>query len=193
MYVCLPTPARNPRKDCEAIIRLGIRSLHLAVSVATAAIGAEPHRVTKSQRSINSSCGSSETVGDLVLLGRKESLPLPLGRGMRLGRPILGPNGESTSFNVTTRAHSHIRGKGSRVATRAGVLEVGRVGHVPEATCHDHLGRDTATKRLNLLPDVAEESVAGPATKQRDGVHRYTVEIHRHCCQRAKGVESDAL
>ena len=41
------------------------------MSVATAAVGAELHRVTKSQRSINNSCGSSETVGDLVLLGRK--------------------------------------------------------------------------------------------------------------------------
>jgi len=44
-----------------------------------------------------------------------------------------------------------------------------------------------------LLPDVAEESVAGPATKQHDGVHRYTVELHRHGRQQAKGVESDAL
>jgi len=44
-----------------------------------------------------------------------------------------------------------------------------------------------------LLPDVGEESVAGPATEQHDGVHRYTVEIHPHGRQRAKGVESDAL
>ena len=62
-----------------------------------------------------------------------------------------------------------------------------------EATCHNHLVRDTATKRLDLLPDVAEESVAGPATKQHDGVHRYTVEIHRHDRQQAKAVESNAL
>jgi len=64
---------------------------------------------------------------------------------------------------------------------------------VQKATCHDHLGQDTATKRLNLLPDVAEESVAGPATEQHDGVHRYTVEIHCHGRQQLKGVESDAL
>jgi len=64
---------------------------------------------------------------------------------------------------------------------------------VQKATRHDHLGRDTATKRLNLLPDVAEESVAGPTTKQHDGVHRYTVEIHCHDRRQAKGVESDAL
>jgi hypothetical protein len=43
------------------------------VSVATAAVGAEPHRVTKSQHSINTSCGSSGTVRGLVLLGRSES------------------------------------------------------------------------------------------------------------------------
>jgi len=99
--------------------------LHLAVSVTTAAVGAEPHRVTKSQRSINNSCGSSETVGDLVFFGRNYLSPLPLGQGMRLGRPILGPNGESIPVDVTARAHSHIRGKGSRVATRAEVLEIG--------------------------------------------------------------------
>jgi len=64
---------------------------------------------------------------------------------------------------------------------------------VQETTRHNHLGRDKATKRLDLLPDVAEESVAGPATEQHDGVHRYTVEIHRHGRQRAKGVESNAL
>ena len=98
--------------------------MHLAVSVATAAVGAEPHPVTKSQRSITNSFGSSETVGDLVLLGRNELLPLPLGRGMRLGRPILGPNGESFPVDVTARAHCLIRGKGSRVANRAGVLEI---------------------------------------------------------------------
>ena len=62
-----------------------------------------------------------------------------------------------------------------------------------KATRHNHLGRDTATKRLDLLPDVAEESVAGPATEQHDGVHRYTVEIHCHGRRGAKGVESDAL
>ena len=44
------------------------------------------------------------------------------------------------------------------------------MGHMQEATCHDHLGRHTAAKRLDLLPDVAEESVAGPATEQHDGV-----------------------
>jgi len=95
------------------------------VSVATAAVGAEPHHVTKSQRSINNSCGSSETVGDLVLLGRNELPPSPLGQGMRLGRLILGLNGESIPVDVTARVHSHIRGKGSRVATRAGVLKNG--------------------------------------------------------------------
>ena len=94
------------------------------MSVATAAVGAEPHRVTKSQRSINNSCGSSETVGDLVLLGRNELLPLPLGQGIRLVRPILGPNGESIPDDVAARAHSHIRGKGSMVAACAGVLEI---------------------------------------------------------------------
>ena len=65
--------------------------------------------------------------------------------------------------------------------------------HVREATRNDHHGRDTATKRLDLLPDVAEESVAGPATKQHDGVHQDTDEIHCHGRRRAKGVESDAL
>jgi len=65
--------------------------LHLAVSEATAAVGAEPHRATKSQRSINNSCGSSETVGDLVLLGRNESLPLPLGLGDEIGEANLRP------------------------------------------------------------------------------------------------------
>jgi len=67
------------------------------------------------------------------------------------------------------------------------------VRHVQKATRHDHLGGDTATKRLDLLPDVAEESVAGPATEQHDGVHRYTVEVHSHGRRRAKGVDSDAL
>jgi len=55
--------------------------------VATAAVGAEPHRVTKSPRSITNSCGSSETVGDLVLLERNESLPL--GRGDEIGEASL--------------------------------------------------------------------------------------------------------
>jgi len=62
-----------------------------------------------------------------------------------------------------------------------------------KATRHDHLGRDTAIKRLNLLPGVAEESVAGSATKQQEGVNRYTIEVHSHGRQRARGVESDAL
>jgi len=64
---------------------------------------------------------------------------------------------------------------------------------VQKATCHDRLGRDIATKRLNLLSDVAEESVAGPATKQHDGVHRYTVEVHIHGRQQANRVKSNAL
>jgi hypothetical protein len=122
----LPNPSPEPLGEtAKQSISWEYGPLHLAVSVATAAVGAEPHRVTKSQRSINNSCGSSETVGDLVLLGRNKSLPLPFGRGMRLGRPILGPNGESIPVDVTARAHFHIRGKGSRVATRAGVLEIG--------------------------------------------------------------------
>jgi len=62
-----------------------------------------------------------------------------------------------------------------------------------EATCHDHLGQPTAAKRLNMLPDVVEESIAGPATEQHDGVRRYTGEIHCHGRQRAKGVESNVL
>ena len=62
-----------------------------------------------------------------------------------------------------------------------------------KATRHNHLGQDTATKRINLLPDVAEESVVGPATEQHDGVHRYTVEVHSHGRRQAKGVESNAL
>jgi hypothetical protein len=62
-----------------------------------------------------------------------------------------------------------------------------------EATRHNHLGRHTTTKRLDLLPDVAEESIAEPATEQHDGVHWYTVEIHCHGRRQAKGVESDAL
>ena len=122
----LPNPSPEPLvKTAKQSIGWEYGPLHLAVSVATAAVGVEPHRVTKLQRSIKNSCGSSETVGDPVLLGRNESLPLPLGRGMRLARPILGPNGESIPVGVTARAHSHIRGKGSRVATRAGVREIG--------------------------------------------------------------------
>ena len=95
------------------------------MSVAKAAVGAEPHRMTKSQRSINNSCCSSETVGNLVLLGRNELLPLLLGRGDEIGEANLGPNGESIPVDVTARAHFHICCRGSRVATRAGVLEIG--------------------------------------------------------------------
>ena len=90
------------------------------------------------------------------MLARNES-PLLSDRGMRLGRPILGPNGESIPVDVN--------GKGGRVATRAGVFEIGQVRHVKEATRHDHLGQHTTTEGLNLLLDVAQESIAGPATE----------------------------
>ena len=48
-------------------------------------------------------------------------------------------------------------------------------------------------RKTRLASGCTEESVAGPATKQNDGVHWYTVEIHCHGRQQAKGVESDAL
>ena len=60
-------------------------------------------------------------------------------------------------------------------------------------TCRKRLVTIISAKRLDLLPDEAEERVAGPATEQHDDVHRYTVEIHCHGRQRGKGVESNAL
>jgi len=162
------------------------------VSIATAAAGAEPHRVTKSQRFINISCGSSsETVGDLVLLGRSKPLA-PLDLGMRLGRPILSPNGERIPVDVTARAHSHI------VVKEAGLRLVRGSSRLVEwDMCRKQLVTIILeVKRLDLLPDhVAEESVAGPATEQHDSsVHWYTVgEVHCHGRQRAKGVDQCAL
>jgi len=113
---------------------------------------------------------------------------------MRLGRPILAHMEKAFLLaDFAARAHSHIRGKGKRIATRVGVFEIGRVGHVQEATRHNHLGQHTTTEGLDLLPGVAQESIAGPATEQYDGVHWYAVEVHCHGCQRAKGVEANAL
>ena len=65
--------------------------------------------------------------------------------------------------------------------------------HLQEGTRLDHLGRHTATEGLDLLPNVAREGIAGPATKQHDGVHRYTVEVHRHGRRQTKGVEANTF
>ena len=76
-------------------------------------------------------------------------------------------------------------GTGERVAATGGprVLPVRSgvsVRDVKEGPALDHASGDPSGELLDLSADVLEESLAGPAADEHDGVGGYVVEVHRH-------------
>ena len=63
--------------------------------------------------------------------------------------------------------------------------------NVVEPGCLDHFGGNVASKICDLLPNVTEEGVAGPAAQEHDGVNRDMVETHSHGCRRPAGVQTN--
>ena len=57
----------------------------------------------------------------------------------------------------------------------------------------EHFPRDVMVELLDLLPNVAEECVAGPAADHHDEENGTTPEEHGHGCTRADGVCSDLV
>ena len=68
-----------------------------------------------------------------------------------------------------------------------------RVRNVVADGSLEHFPGNIAAEFGNLFPDVSEESVTGPATKQHDGAHRNAVETHGHGGRGSNRVKSDVI
>ncbi len=69
----------------------------------------------------------------------------------------------------------------------------GVVGDVPVKHVSEHLPGDIVVEFLDLLPNVAKESIARPSTDHHDEEDWATPEEHRHCCSRMDGVSTDLV
>ena len=57
----------------------------------------------------------------------------------------------------------------------------------------EHFPGNIAAEFGDLIPNVPEEGIAGPAAKQHDGVHWNAIETHGHGSQGSDRAKSDII
>ena len=67
------------------------------------------------------------------------------------------------------------------------------VGDVPVKHVGEHFLGDIVVEFLNLLLNVAKESIARSATYHHDEEDWATPKEHRHCCSQTNGVGADLI
>jgi hypothetical protein len=67
------------------------------------------------------------------------------------------------------------------------------VGDVPVKPVGEHFSGDVVVEFLDLLPNVMQEGVAGPAANHHDKENWKTPKEHHHSCSRTNGVHANLI
>ena len=67
------------------------------------------------------------------------------------------------------------------------------VGDVPVEHVGEHFSGNVVVEFFNLLPNVTQEGIAGPATNHHDEKNWATPKEHHHGCFRSDGVGANLM